>query len=130
MAAPNLTTHSPIIVVQTISGNQEWIKSSIDAASQTFLAGSALQLNGSGQSKNWDGTTITRGIAGVSLLPGLNLASAGLGASPIFGSVRVSWRHSDSGFGSEPVERGQLGSRRDVYARNQPLCRRLTGCDL
>lgn len=87
MANPNLTTHLPIIVVGTRSGNQEAIKNILEAAGQVFVAGSPVQLNVSGNVVPWDGATILRKIEGVTLLNGQNFASAGQSASPLFGSI-------------------------------------------
>lgn len=87
MANPSISTHLPIIAVSTISGNQEKIFNYLEAASQTFKAGSPVELNGSGNVIPWDGTTLTRIILGISMLPGQNLATAGAGASPTFGSI-------------------------------------------
>jgi hypothetical protein len=87
-----LTTHLPIIVVSTVSGNQEAIQNYPEAASQTFKGGSVVELNGSGNVIAWDGTT-TGGsagpgiILGVALVGGFNYATAGAGASPLYGSI-------------------------------------------
>lgn len=85
--AANLSVHSPIIAVQTISGNQDRIQNILEAASQTWPAGAILELNGSGNTVVWDGTTLTGVILGVSVIGGYNYATAGAGASPLFGSI-------------------------------------------
>lgn len=82
-----LTTHRPIIAVGTISGNQESINSYLEAAGQTFNTGTPVKLNVAGNVVAWDGATITRDILGITNLPGANLATAGAGASPNFGSI-------------------------------------------
>lgn len=87
MANPNITTHQPIIVVSTVSGNQELIQNLLEAASQTFKPGSPVELNGSGNVIAWDGTTLANKILGVALVQGFNYATAGAGASPLYGSI-------------------------------------------
>lgn len=87
MANPNIATHLPIQPIGTRSGNQEIIQHYLEAAGATFKAGTPVMLNGAGNTQAWDGATVARGIAGVTALQGLNLASAGAGASPIFGSI-------------------------------------------
>jgi hypothetical protein len=88
MAAANLTTHLPILQVLEKAGTTPYTSSQPEAAGQTFLSGSPVQLNGSGFVQAWDGTTVTAGILGVSESFGSNLGSAGLGA-PVapFGGV-------------------------------------------
>lgn len=87
MANPNVSTHQPIIVVNTVSGNQEAIQNYLEAASQTFKGGSPVELNGSGNVIAWDGTTLANKILGVCLVGGFNYATAGAGASPLYGSI-------------------------------------------
>lgn len=99
MAGPNLTTHIPIYVAQTISGNTPDTQSIIEKAGQTFLFGVPVQIGGTGAIQEWDGATVAAGIAGVSLVAASNLASDGAGspgafqqvgfpgASPTFGKV-------------------------------------------
>ena len=82
-----LSTHNPIIVVSTVSGNQEAIANYQEAAAQTFKAGSPVELNGSGNVIAWDGTTLLAKILGVCLVGGFNYGSAGAGASPLYGSI-------------------------------------------
>jgi hypothetical protein len=88
MAAANLTTHLPILQVLEKAGTTPYTSSQPEAAGQTFLSGSPVQLNGTGFVQAWDGTTVTAGILGVSESFGSNLGSAGLGA-PVapFGGV-------------------------------------------
>ena len=81
-----LSTHLPIIDVGTISGNQPDIFNYLEGATQTYIGGSVVELS-SGYIIAWDGTTVTRGIIGVSMLPGFNLSSNGKGASPLYGSI-------------------------------------------
>lgn len=87
MANPNIATHLPIFAVGTISGNQDSIFNYLEAASQTFKIGTPVELNGSGNVIPWDGTTITRAILGICLVGGFNYATAGAGASPVFGNI-------------------------------------------
>jgi hypothetical protein len=82
-----LSVHSPIIAVQTISGNQDRIQNILEAASQTWPAGAILELNGSGNTIVWDGSTLTGVILGISVIGGYNYSSAGAGASPLYGSI-------------------------------------------
>jgi len=85
--AANLSTHSPIQVVQTISGNTENTREIQEAAGQTFKYGTPVQINGSGYIQAWDNATFNRGIVGISRQPGFNLGTAGAGYPPSFGSV-------------------------------------------
>lgn len=85
-----LTTHLPIIPVSTLSGNQEKIQHFLEAAGQTFQPGTPVQLNGSGNTIAYLGDPIggpPNPILGITPLRGINLASAGAGAAPVFGSV-------------------------------------------
>lgn len=88
MAAANLTTHLPILQVLEKAGTTPYTSSQPEAAGQTFLSGSPVQLNGAGFVQAWDGATVTAGILGVAESFGANLGSAGLGA-PVapFGGV-------------------------------------------
>ena len=99
--AAGLTNHQAIRQVKTTSGNSPLTSGQYpEAASQTFLDGTPVELNGSGYIAAWDGTTLTAGILGI--CPGVanNLASAGLGApSQPFGSVG---RGAGLTFGSVP----------------------------
>jgi hypothetical protein len=88
MAAANLTTHLPIIQVLEKAGTTPYTSSQPEAAGQTFLYGTPVQLNGSGFVQAWDGTTVTAGILGVAESFGLNLGTAGAGAPvPPFGGI-------------------------------------------
>lgn len=60
--------------VRTISGNQEAIRRMFEAITQSFKQGAIVQLT-AGYLAVWDGTTYTRGIAGVALEPGSSLAT-------------------------------------------------------
>ena len=88
MAAANLTIHLPILQVLEKAGTTPYTSSQPEAAGQTFLSGSPVQLNGAGFVQAWDGTTVAAGILGVAESFGANLGSAGLGA-PVapFGGV-------------------------------------------
>ena len=88
MGAANLTTHLPIKQVLEKAGTTPYTASQPEAATQTFQVGSPVQLNGSGYVQQWDGTTVSAGILGVSESFGLNLATQGLGAPvPPFGGI-------------------------------------------
>lgn len=82
----NLTYHIPIGSVQTDSGNTPLTRAVAEQAGQTFKVGVPVQLN-AGFIRQWDGTTITSGIAGFSLTPGANLPTNGKGAPGGFGQV-------------------------------------------
>jgi hypothetical protein len=85
-----ISTHLPIVDVSTLSGNQEKFQHFLEAAGQTFSPGTPVSLNGSGNTIAYSGTP-TYGppgnILGITSLRGINLATAGAGASPVFGSV-------------------------------------------
>lgn len=81
-----LSVHYPIIPLITTSGNTEQTQGIPEKATQTFKLGVCVQLN-AGFVQQWDGSTYTAGIVGVSLIPASNLASNGLGAPTAFGQV-------------------------------------------
>lgn len=88
MGAANLTTHLPIVQVLEKAGTTPFTSAQPEAAGQTFLFGSPVQLNGSGYVQQWDGTTTSAGILGVAESFGLNLGTAGAGAPvPPFGGI-------------------------------------------
>jgi hypothetical protein len=88
MAAANLAFHLPIVQVQNKANTTPFTSAQPEAAGQTFLSGSLVQLNGAGFVQQWDGATTTAGILGVSESFGLNLGTAGAGAPvPPFGGV-------------------------------------------
>lgn len=71
----------PIEAWSTISGNQWRANRIIEEASQTFYAGTPVQIaSGDGGLKVWDGTTTTNGIAGISYEAASNLGTVGSGA--------------------------------------------------
>jgi hypothetical protein len=88
-----LTTHLPIEPVSTLSGNQEKIQHFLEAAGQTFQPGTPVQLGSGGTA----GFTIAylgdpaggppNPILGITALRGINLASNGAGAAPVFAGV-------------------------------------------
>jgi hypothetical protein len=82
-----LANHLPIIPVFTTSGNQEAIQNYLEAAAQTFKAGTPVELNGSGNVIAWDGSNTLKLILGFCLVGGFNYATAGAGASPLFGNI-------------------------------------------
>lgn len=83
-----LTAHLPIIPVSTLSGNQEYTRDLPEGSGQTFLPGTPVSLS-SGNVIAWTGTPnySPGNILGITALRGKNLASAGAGASPVFGSI-------------------------------------------
>jgi hypothetical protein len=88
MAAANLSYHLPIKQVQNKANTTPFTAQQPEAAGQTFLFGSPVQLNGSGFVQAWDGTTVSAGILGVAESFGQNLGSAGAGAPvPPFGGI-------------------------------------------
>lgn len=88
MGAANLTTHVPIIQALNKAGTTPYTSAQPEAAGQTFLFGTPVQLNGSGFVQAWDGATVSAGILGVAESFGLNLGSAGAGAPvPPFGQI-------------------------------------------
>lgn len=63
----------------TVSGNQMRMSRQNEDATQTFLAGTPLQINpASGALKAWDGITIALGIAGIAKEFGVSLTAAGV----------------------------------------------------
>jgi hypothetical protein len=88
MAGANLTVHGPILQVQNKANTTPYTNALPEAAGQAFQSGVPVQLNGSGYVQQWDGTTHTAGILGVSESFGLNLGTAGAGApTPPFGGI-------------------------------------------
>lgn len=82
-----LTNHTPIIPVSTVSGNAEAIWNYLEGASQTFVQGAPVKLSAGAVIVAASAFANTAPIVGFSTLPGHNLASAGKGASPLFGSI-------------------------------------------
>ena len=96
----NLTSHVPIKMYETLSGNTELTLNPPQAAGQTFLTGTPVSLNATGYGQNWDGATITGNqgsIYGISLEPGANLATAGQGYAPNFGQQGPPWSNFNIG---------------------------------
>ena len=81
-----LSYHTPIIPIITTSGNTEQTQGIPEKATQTFKTGVFVQLN-AGFVQQWDGSTYTNGILGVSLIPASNLATNGAGAPTNFGQI-------------------------------------------
>lgn len=87
MGAANLSTHLPIIQVQEKAGTTPFTSAQPEKSGQTFISGAPVQLN-AGYVQEWDGTTITAGILGVSESFGQNLGTNGAGAPvPPFGGI-------------------------------------------
>jgi hypothetical protein len=85
--AANLSTHLPIIPVQTISGNQEEIFDYLEGATQTFNNGTPVVISAGAVVASTSPLSTTNQLVGICAYAGHNLASAGKGASPLFGSV-------------------------------------------
>jgi hypothetical protein len=69
----------PITAVETTTGGPPIISRIIEEASQTFVAGTPVELaSGDGGIQAWDGTTLTI-ISGISTEDAHNLSSTGLG---------------------------------------------------
>lgn len=88
--AANLSSHNPITMYETISGNTELTQNPPQASGQTFKTGSPVQLS-SGYCQQWDGSTVAAGIYGVSLEAGSNLGTAGEGYPANFGQQGPPW---------------------------------------
>lgn len=73
-----LANHPPIEVVKTTNNTTEITDTKPEAAGQTFLLGTPVQLT-AGNVAAWDGATVTAGILGIALEDAHNLGSAGLG---------------------------------------------------
>jgi hypothetical protein len=79
--AANISNHDPMFPIKTVSGNTELTKGDLgELAAQTFKRGVPVQVTAAGFVQQWDGATISKGIAGVSLQIGQNLPSNGYGA--------------------------------------------------
>lgn len=98
MAGANISVHTPMFPVETISGNTEKTDAIPEKAGQTFLGGVPVQLNG-GFVQKWDGATIAAGILGVSTTFGQNLPSNGAGA-PAQGYGQVTGNKALQTYGS------------------------------
>jgi hypothetical protein len=101
--AANISVHTGIFPVQTVSGNTEKTDAQPELAGQTFKGGVPTQLTAAGFMKVWDGATIAAGIAGVSSTFGQNLATNGAGA-PQPGYGQVGGTKSLQTYGSVPNE--------------------------
>ena len=95
---PNLPTHNPITMYETVSGNTELTQNPPQQSGQNFKVGSPLELavaspalpGGPRVAQVWDGTLGSL-IYGVSLEPGGNYASAGEGYPANFGQQGPPW---------------------------------------
>lgn len=85
--ASNLATHAQILVFQTTTNTTEQTQDYPELAGQTFVSGTPVQLSAGGFCQAWDGTTVVRGILGVSEQPAANLGTNGAGAPGAFGSI-------------------------------------------
>jgi len=101
MAGPNLSSHVPIDMYETISGNTELTQNPPQAAGQTFQAGAPIQLAAGTHptgvlppyqvAQVWDGHTVTTGIYGISKEAGANLSLDGSGYASNFGQQGPPW---------------------------------------
>ncbi len=87
----NLSSHNPITMYETVSGNTELTQNPPQAAGQTFKTGSPIEINSSGFAQAWDGTTIVGKIYGISEEPGGNLGTAGEGYPGNFDQQGPPW---------------------------------------
>src|SRR5262249_23989110 len=83
----NLSTHLPIIPVATVSGNQEQMFNYLEGQSLTINTGTPVVVSAGAVVASTSPLSSTNLLVGIAALPGHNLASAGKGASPLFGSV-------------------------------------------
>ena len=81
-----LANHTELEVVRTTTNTTESTESPQEAAGQSFVKGTPVQLN-AGNLQAWDGATIVAGIFGVAAEDAHNLASAGAGFPAPFGVV-------------------------------------------
>jgi hypothetical protein len=88
--AANLTTHGPIVFVQSVSQKGPFSLGWPEKAGQTFQSGTPVQPFVAAPStfvQAWDGTTFSHGIWGFSYSTGSNLPTNGAGAPIQFGPV-------------------------------------------
>src|SRR5258708_27306717 len=81
---------SLISSIQTISGNQPRIRDIPEAATQTFIAGTPVALNASGDVIAWAGTIVTNllgAVIGITKNDGKNLSVAGTAKQLTQGTV-------------------------------------------
>lgn len=62
---------------QSSSGNQPTVRRLSEKATQTFLLGVPVSVDGTGNLVEWDGATIVGGIAGISQEPARNRTTSG-----------------------------------------------------
>lgn len=96
-----LANHSPITVAQTTTNTTEETTSINEKAGQTFLNGVPVQLN-AGVVQEWDGTTVAKGIWGISEQDASNLATDGAGAAGPF--TGIGFPGTGTTFGKVPFE--------------------------
>jgi hypothetical protein len=85
--AANLSTHLPIIPVGTVSGNQEQMFNYRQGASVTAPVGVPLVISSGAVVAATSSLSTSNLTVGISAIAGQNLASAGLGASPLWASI-------------------------------------------
>lgn len=92
----NLSSHNPITMYETISGNTELTQNPPQAAGQTFYRGTPVSLNNTGFTEAWSGTINTGSsptgpIYGISLENAGNLGVSGEGYPANFGQQGPPW---------------------------------------
>jgi hypothetical protein len=90
MAGPNLTTHLPIVFVESTNQKGPYSLARPEKAGQTFKQGVPVQPYTTGTTtyvQAWDGTTVANGIWGISYAYGQNLPTNGAGSPSGFGPV-------------------------------------------
>lgn len=85
--AANLSTHLPIIPVQTVSGNQEEIFNYLEGATQTFNNGTPVVVSAGSVVASTSPLSTTNQLVGIAAYAGHNLATAGKGAAPLYGGI-------------------------------------------
>jgi hypothetical protein len=99
--AANLTNHDEITVVQTTTNTTEQTLSINEKAGQTFKKGTPVML-AAGVVQAWDGTTVAKGILGITDIDASNLATDGAGAPGPF--IGVGFPGTSTTFGAVPFE--------------------------
>lgn len=85
--AANLSTHLPIVVVQTVSGNMESLFNYPEGATQTFNNGTPVVVSSGAVVASTSPLSTSNQLVGIAMYAGHNLGSAGKGASPLYGSI-------------------------------------------
>lgn len=89
-----LSTHNPITMWETISGNTELTLNPPQKSGQTMKLGTPVSYDASGFVQAWDGSTLTGSqgsIIGISEEAGANLGTSGQGYAAAFGQQGPPW---------------------------------------